>query len=186
MTVRCFAALPVPEGARVALERVLAPLRELAWPVRWVRPEGVHVTLKFYGEVAEGHAETIAESLDFAAAGIGALSLAFSGFGAFPAPDRPRVLWAGIEAPPALEILQDRIERRAEELGHPGEGSVFRPHVTVGRVREGERIGRADRALLLDAPLDEGFVAESVVLFSSVPGPGGAVYTPLHHVRLRG
>ena len=184
--VRCFAALQIPERARLSLERVLAPLRDLPWPVRWVRPEGVHVTLKFYGEVASERAESIAESLDFAVAGIGTIPLAFAGFGAFPAPDRPRVLWAGIEAPGALELLQDRIESRAEALGFQGEGSVFRPHVTIGRVREGERVVRGESARLFATPLTDQFTADEVVLFQSVPGPGGAVYTPLHRAELRG
>src|SRR6476661_4630708 len=61
VTVRCFAALPVPEDAAAALAQVVAPLRAGSWPVRWVRPEGIHITLKFYGEVAEDRAESIAE-----------------------------------------------------------------------------------------------------------------------------
>ena len=186
MTVRCFAALPVPASAAAALERVVAPLRGGTWPVRWVRPEGIHITLKFYGEVAEDRAESIAESLDFAAEGIAPLGLSFAGFGAFPAPDRPRVLWAGIEAPPSLEILQDRVETRAEAMDFPGEGIVFRPHVTIGRVREGERIPRAECDRLLATELTTHFSADRVVLFKSVPGPGGAVYTPLHEAMLRG
>jgi 2'-5' RNA ligase len=184
--VRCFAALPIAESARASLERVLAPLRDLPWPVRWVRPEGVHVTLRFYGEVPRERADAIIESLDFAVAGIGAISLAFAGFGAFPAQDRPRVLWAGIEAPSTLEILQDRIETRAEALGFASEGVIFRPHVTIGRVREGERIVRAEAARLFATPLADQFLADEVVLYESVPGPGGAVYTPLHQAGLRG
>lgn len=186
VTVRCFAALPIPKSAAASLERIMAPLRELPWPVRWVRPEGVHITLKFYGEVAEDRAESIAESLDFAAAGIGPLGLAFAGFGAFPGPDRPRVLWAGVDAPPALEILQDRIETRADAMDFPGEGSLFRPHVTVGRVREGERIPRAESDRLLGTSLTDTFSADRVVLYRSVPGPGGAVYSPIHEASLRG
>ena len=186
VTVRCFAALPVPEPAAAALERVVAPLRAGTWPVRWVRPEGIHITLKFYGEVAEERAAAIAESLAFATGGIGPLGLAFAGFGAFPAPDRPRVLWAGLDAPSALEILQDRIETRAEGMDFPGEGVVFRPHVTIGRVREGERIPRAESDRLLATALTDQFSVDRVVLYSSVPGPGGAVYSILHEVTLGG
>jgi len=186
VTVRCFAALPVPEDAAAALAQVVAPLRAGSWPVRWVRPEGIHITLKFYGEVAEDRAESIAESLDFAAQGIGPLGLSFTGFGAFPAPDRPRVLWAGVAAPATLEILQDRIETRAEAMDFPGEGIVFRPHVTIGRVREGERIPRAESDRLLATELTTAFLADRVVLFRSIPGPGGAVYSPLHEAPLRG
>lgn len=185
MTVRCFAALPIPEGVRAALERILTPVRDLGWPVRWVRPEGVHITLKFFGEVARERVETIAESLDFSARGIGPLAITVAGFGAFPAEERARVLWAGIDAPAGLELLQDRIETRAAAMGFPAEGAVYRPHVTIGRVREGERIARTEGTKLFGASFSEGFTAEQVVLFESVPGQGGAVYTPLHQATLR-
>lgn len=186
MTVRCFAALPIPGGVRESLERVLGPVRDLGWPVRWVRPEGVHITLKFFGEVARERVETIAESLDFAAQGIGPLAITLAGFGAFPAEDRARVLWAGVEAPAGLELLQDRVESRAEALGFSAEGAVYRPHVTIGRVREGERIARSEGTKLFGAAFSHAFTAEEVVLFQSVPGHGGAVYTPLHQAALRG
>ena len=186
VTVRCFAALPIPAGSREALERAIAPFRELGWPVRWVRAEGVHVTLKFFGDVPQERADAIAESLEFAVAGIAPLSLALTGFGIFPTPERARVLWAGIDALPALELLQDRIETRSDELGFPGEGGVFRPHVTIGRVREGERLPRSEVDRFCAATLESPFTADSVVLFQSTLETGGATYTPLHSAVLRG
>jgi 2'-5' RNA ligase len=186
VTIRCFAALPIPAASREALGRALEPFLDQRWPVRWVRPEGVHVTLKFFGEVAQERSEAIAESLDFAVAGIGPLPLTLTGFGAFPGPDRVRVLWAGVDAPAALELLQDRIETRAEELGFAGEGTIFRPHVTIGRVREGERIPRAESDRLFAAPLASSFTADRVVLYGSTLRDGGAEYTELHAAALKG
>jgi 2'-5' RNA ligase len=186
VTVRCFAALPIPAASREALGRALAPFLELNWPVRWVRPEGVHVTLKFFGDVAQERTEAIAESLDFAVAGIGPIPLSLAGFGAFPGPDRVRVLWAGIEAPTSLELLQDRVETRAEDLGFAGEGIIFRPHVTIGRVREGERIPRADSDRLFAAPLASSFTADRVVLYGSTMRDGGAEYRELHTAAFKG
>ena len=186
MTVRCFAALPIPAASREALGRALKPFRDLNWPVRWVRPEGVHVTLKFFGDVPQERTEAIAESLDFAVAGIGPLALSLSGFGAFPGPDRVRVLWAGVEAPTALELLQDRVEPRAEELGFAGEGIIFRPHVTIGRVREGERLPRAETDKLFATPLTAPFSVDRVTLFASTMREGGAEYSVLHEAVLRG
>jgi 2'-5' RNA ligase len=186
MMVRCFAALPIPPAARGTLTDALEGFRERGLPVRWVRAEGVHITLKFFGETVRDRIEAIAEALDFAVEGVGPIGMTLSGFGAFPTPERPRVLWAGIDAPPALELLQDRIERHTEALGFPGEGEVFRPHVTVARVREGERIVRADAAQLFDTPLAAPFTGDRVVLYESTPGPGGSVFTPLHEAALRG
>lgn len=186
MMVRCFAALPLPSATRETLEDALEGFRERGLPVRWVRAEGVHITLKFFGETARDRIDAIAEALDFAVDGMGPIGMTLSGFGAFPAPDRPRVLWAGIDAPPALELLQDRIERHTEALGFPSEGEVFRPHVTVARVREGERIVRADAAQFFETPLASSFTGDRVVLYESTPGPGGSVFTSLHEAPLRG
>jgi 2'-5' RNA ligase len=186
VTVRCFAALPIPAAAREALAAALQPFLELGWPVRWVRPEGVHVTLKFFGEVPRERADAIAESLDYAVAGIGPLALSLSAFGAFPGPDRVRVLWAGVEAPSALELLQDRVETRAEELGFASEGIIFRPHVTLGRVREGERVPRAESERLFAAPLSASFTVDRVMLYESTLREGGAEYTALHTAALKG
>lgn len=186
MTIRCFAALPIPADARATLVAALKPFQELGWPVRWVRPEGVHVTLKFFGEIAQERADAIAESLDFAVAGIGPLALSLSGFGAFPGSDRVRVLWAAVEAPPALELLQDRVETRSEELGYAGEGILFRPHVTIGRVREAERLPRAETDRLFATPLAAPFTVDRVTLFASAMREGGAEYSELHSAALRG
>jgi RNA 2',3'-cyclic 3'-phosphodiesterase len=186
VTVRCFAALVVPAGSREVLERAIAPFRDLFWPVRWVRPEGVHLTLKFFGEVPQERTDSIAESLDFAVVGIGPLPLSLSGFGAFPAEERARTLWAGIDAPPTLELLQDRIERRADELGFESEGGVFRPHVTLGRVREGERVPRAEMEKWSATPLAASFTVDRVTLFQSTMTSEGSTYAVLHEAALKG
>lgn len=177
--IRLFAALPVPAPARDGVVALLRELRELPWPVRWVHEEGIHLTLKFYGEVSEERLEPIAESLNFATAGTGPLGLSLGELGAFPNWDRARVLWAGIEAPPALELLQDRVERHAEALGFAIEGVAFHPHITLGRVREGERLLPPMAARLQARPLDASFSVEEVVLFESRPGASAGGYRPL-------
>ena len=184
VTVRCFAALALPAEAREALARAVRPFQQRKWPVRWVREEGAHVTLKFYGEVAEERVDAIAESLDLSVRGIGIIPLALTGFGAFPAPEKARVLFASVEAPASLELLQDRIETRAESLGHPGEGAVYHPHITVGRVREGERVPPAEVDMLFAWPLHVSCTIDRVTLFQSRPGPGGATYVALHEAAL--
>ena len=186
LTVRCFAALALPDSAREALARATKPFRDRTWPVRWVPSEGAHITLKFYGEVNEDRVDAIAESLTFAVEGIGPLPLMLTGFGALPRPERARTLIATVEAPPALELVQDRIETRAEALDHPGEGMIFHPHVTIGRVREGQRVPRAEAEELFATPLQAGFTADRVILFRSVLGPAGTQYSPIHEARLAG
>jgi RNA 2',3'-cyclic 3'-phosphodiesterase len=174
--MRLFAAVPIPEPARGQILELLGHLRQGEWPVRWVHDEGLHMTLKFFGEVAPERLDVIAEALRFAAAGAGPLPLNLGELGAFPSRSRPRILWVGIEAPPSLELLQDRIERGCEAIGFPPEGAPFQPHVTLGRVREGQRLparGLDDHAGRLK-PVP--FVAQELMLYESVLTTGGPRY----------
>jgi 2'-5' RNA ligase len=174
--MRLFAAVPIPDPARGQILALLAHLREGGWPVRWVHDEGLHMTLKFFGEVGDERLEVIAEALRFAAAGAGPLALRLGDLGAFPSRSRPRILWVGIEAPPSLELLQDRMERGCEAIGFPPEGAPFQPHVTLGRVREGQRLpprGLDDHAETFERLP---FVAQELVLYESVLTTGGPRY----------
>jgi RNA 2',3'-cyclic 3'-phosphodiesterase len=174
--MRLFAAVPIPEPARSQILELLADLRRGDWPVRWVHDEGVHLTLKFFGEVAPERLDVIIEALRFAAAGAGPQALRLGDLGAFPTRSRPRILWVGIEAPPSLELLQDRIERGCEAIGFPPEGTPFQPHVTLGRVREGQRLpsGGLDDHAGGVTPVP--FVAQELVLYESVLTTGGPRY----------
>jgi RNA 2',3'-cyclic 3'-phosphodiesterase len=174
--MRLFAAVPIPDPAREQILRLLAHLRQCDWPVRWVHDEGVHLTLKFFGEVAPERLEVISEAIRFAADGAGPLPLKLGNLGAFPTRSRPRILWVGIEPDPSLELLQDRIERGCEAIGFPPEGAPFQPHVTLGRVREGQRIpvrGLDEHGDCFD-PVS--FVAQELVLYESVLTTGGPRY----------
>jgi 2'-5' RNA ligase len=138
--MRLFAGIPIVDDARREISALLGRLRETDWPVRWVNDEGLHLTLKFFGEVTPERLDVIEEAVRFAGHGTGALDLRLDELGAFPSVVRPRVLWAGIDAPTALELLYDRLERGGEAIGFAPEGAPFRPHVTLGRVREGHRL----------------------------------------------
>lgn len=176
--MRLFAALPIPDPARGEISRLLAGLRRAEWPVRWVHDEGLHLTLKFFGEVAPNRLEVIEEAVRAAATDTSPLPLALGELGAFPSDQRPRVLWLGLEAPPALELMQDRLERRAEAIGFPPEGAPFHPHVTLGRVREGQRLPPGALQGVSGEYEAVSFVAAEVVLYESVLGRGGPRYEP--------
>jgi RNA 2',3'-cyclic 3'-phosphodiesterase len=176
--MRLFAAVPVAEPARGELAGLLGRLRGRELPVRWVQDEGLHLTLKFFGEVGAERLEVIVEAIQQANGTDEALPMRLDGLGAFPGPRRPRVLWIGIEAPPALELLQDRLERRCDAIGFPPESVPYRPHVTLGRVREGERcpLRLVEAAAAPVQPVE--FLATDVVLYESVPGRGRPSYEP--------
>jgi 2'-5' RNA ligase len=176
--MRLFAAVPVTEPARSEILDLLGRLRESGWPVRWISNEGLHVTLKFFGEVPPDRLEVIAESVRFAGQGVAPLPLRLDELGAFPNRRRPRVLWVGLEATPALELLQDRLERGGEAIGFAPEGRPFQPHVTLGRVREGERCPRGALEQFDGSPRRLTFTGEQVILYESVLTPRGPRYEP--------
>lgn len=176
MTVRLFAGLPVDEATRAALADLTAALRRGDWPVRWVTPEAWHLTLKFYGERAEAEVAPIGAGLAEAVAGTPALDLHLTVLGANAPGRRARVLWVDLAAPAALELLHHRVELAAIALGIEPEGRPFRPHLTLGRVRHGATLPPGAGERLAELAVDLPFLADRLVLFESVLGPGGPRY----------
>jgi len=184
--MRLFAAIPLPAAAQEAVASCLRELRDLGWPVRWVRETGLHLTLKFFGEVSPERLETISEMLGFCVDGMPPVTVAVTHGGVFPHASRPRVIRLDLEAPPELELLQDRIERGGERIGFPPEGRPFHPHVTLGRVREGHRLP-ADAIARLEAIAPQApFLADTLVLFESELSAVGPRYTSKATYRLGG
>jgi 2'-5' RNA ligase len=182
--MRLFAAIPVPEPARSEIIEILKGLQSQSWPVRWVRPEALHLTVKFFGAVTEETAASLIPALGAAAEGIGPIPLCCNGIGSFPSGQLAKVIWMGIESPAALELLQDAVERACVPLGFPVEGRPFRPHLTLGRVKEGGKLPMNAFANM-DRDSEVPFLADRLVLFQSKPGPGGSVYSARHTFELR-
>jgi 2'-5' RNA ligase len=182
-----FVALNLPQATRRALWEAIEPLRRDALPVRWVEPDAIHVTLKFLGEAPETRAGELKDALRRAAGGAPPMPLTLQGFGAFPEVTRPRVLWAGIDAEPALELLQHAVEREFAPLGFPTEARPFHPHVTLARAARDARApafrGLEDRFETLR--FTETVMIESLDLMRSRPSPRGASYEVFHGERLR-
>lgn len=186
--MRLFVALNPPRDIRNALWAETTAIRDAGLPARWVAKDALHVTLKFLGEVRADLEPTIVETLTSAVAGTHAFGLAFCEFGAFPSQRRPRVIWAGLEREPALELLQHELERAMEPLGFEAQLNVFRPHITLGRAKRNARPRAfADLGPLLEQlEFRAAFVAESVDLMQSKRGPEGACYSVRHAVPLVG
>ena len=174
--MRLFAAIPLPPVAHEAAARSLHEIRDLGWPVRWVRQEGLHLTLKFFGEVVPERLETIAEMLGFSVDRVPQMVLAITGAGVFPHASRPRVIRLDLSGCSELELLQDRIERGGERIGFPPEGRPFHPHLTLGRVREGHRLPSGALDFLSKVPPQPSFIADRLVLFESELGVDGPLY----------
>lgn len=175
--MRLFVAVPLPPPALAEAGSLLRGLREREWPVRWVRDDGLHITLKFFGEVTSDRLEAIEELVQLATAGMASMQLSLAGGGAFPSGARPRVLRLEVSAGADLELLQDRLERGGEQIGFQPEGRPFRPHVTLGRVREGHRLPPDAMRQLEALPPGLPFLADQVVLFESRQTGNGPAYT---------
>lgn len=190
-TVRTFIAIELEDHILRQLGDLQDRLKQDIPPklVRWVRPEGIHLTLKFLGEVPAPEIEAIAEALQGACAPHPALTCTVGGLGCFPNARRPRVVWVGVEEPDGtLVSLARAVERTMEPLGFPAERRAFHPHLTLGRVK-----GRDPAALdalggyISRAAVSVGEMeARAVHLMRSELLPGGAVYSALAVAPLEG
>jgi 2'-5' RNA ligase len=132
--MRAFVAIELPESLRRALAREQSRFRAVCPDARWTRPEGIHLTLKFLGEISEAQVDEVKKALQR----IGQFekfTVRAQGFGFFPDARRPRVFWAGLDAPPDLGRLAAQVERAMAPLGFPAENRAFRPHLTLARFR---------------------------------------------------
>lgn len=194
-TIRCFVAIELPpdalgycEEATIRAKRLLGSAESA---MRWVRPEGIHVTLKFLGSVPGEQVPELARRLTGSLAAQPPFGLTIHGLGVFPNPRSPRVVWLGLEGDlAALGQAQQRVEEATEPLGYPRERQPYRPHLTLGRVREGTssedlaEIGRLPR----EWPEGPGasFEATFASLMRSNLGRGGARYTRLAEIPFGG
>lgn len=184
--MRLFVAINFPETLRQGLWSATELLRAGALPVRWVKPEGMHLTLKFLGEVGDDQQEQLAAALRRVAESCRAVTVTVGEFGAFPDSRRPRVLWAGISPEPGLELLQHQVEQEFGPLGFPPEGRPFRPHLTLGRAQPDARAAafRDLEDVLSRVSFEETATVSSVELMRSIPTRTGAEYQPVTSGRL--
>jgi 2'-5' RNA ligase len=183
-TLRTFIALALEEPALGAATRCLVALREgpLGAAARFVRPEGLHVTLRFLGAIDSELVPSLARAVAEAVAPIPPFALHLGALQIFPSARRPRVLALGLEPESPLAALAAAVERGVVAAGIAPDARAFRPHVTLARVREGRPFAM-DGAQGPDAAE---FTARAAILFESRPGPGGSVYTPLERMSLGG
>ncbi len=193
MRFRVFAALELPRENQERLGEVLSGLQAAVPPgtVHWVRPEAIHLTLKFFGDVPEADLPGIEAALAEAAAASRPLQLSMVGLGVFPNARRPQVIWTGLggELEP-LQALQAAVDAQSAALGFPPETRAFVPHLTLGRVRGPLR--PADHLPLMAhlsahrADWFGEFSAGALSLVRSDLRPQGSVYTTLSAAALGG
>jgi 2'-5' RNA ligase len=181
-----FVAINFPETLRQGLWSATESLRAGTLPVRWVKPEAMHLTLKFLGEVAADRQGELADALGRAAAASRAVTVTVGDFGVFPDERRPRVVWAGVSPEPGLELLHHHVEKEFAPLGFAPEGRPFQPHLTLGRAERDARAAafRDLAALLGRLAFAETVTVSAVELMQSTPSRGGSHYQAVASGRL--
>ncbi|GAB4539099.1 MAG: RNA 2',3'-cyclic phosphodiesterase [Anaerolineae bacterium] len=184
--IRSFVAVELPDEIKGVLAELQGDLKAQlpSKAVRWTRPESIHLTLQFLGDVAPGKVEGVAGALREVCARQTPFTFELEGIGVFPNPGRPRVVWVGVAEPGgALVALQKEVVGALAPLGFEAERRPYTPHLTIGRAardagrRElaevGELITRTEVGTLGQVSV------EHITLMKSDLQPGGAVYTPL-------
>ncbi len=185
--IRSFIALDLPREARGALGELQTRLKGARAPVSWVKPDNVHLTLKFLGSMPEDALPGIMIALEQVASQTEPFSLRPEGCGAFPSMKRIRVVWVGLAGSQnALLDLQRRTEDAIAALGLPREERPFKPHLTLGRIRDGRHLeGLQDGLLNSRAFVAEAFDVTEMVLYKSGLRPEGVHYTPLCRAKFK-
>ena len=191
--VRAFIAIELSDDVLSQVARMQTRVRQDLPPglVRWVAPEGIHLTLKFLGDVDPDRLPEIEQALGSACAAYAPFSLRIGALGCFPNLQRPRVIWIGVDDAGAkrdadkggaLTALQRDIERAISPLGFPTEQRGFHPHLTLGRVKNGRKPAELEAlgAYTTRAKVRGGQMqVDSVHLMQSELLPAGAVYSAL-------
>jgi len=174
--MRTFVAIDISDEIRSKIRDLIQTLQPAAPQIRWARPEGLHVTLKFLGEVPLGKLETIQATLASVRSPV-PIALRVQGAGYFPNERSPRVIWLGVDGGKELLELVEQVEENFRTLGFAREKRPFSGHLTLGRLRMPGKIVALQELLREREPLALGsFVARELFLYESKLSPGGSEY----------
>ncbi|MGD8380862.1 MAG: RNA 2',3'-cyclic phosphodiesterase [Syntrophobacterales bacterium] len=184
--IRSFIAIDLPEAIRQTLGAVQENLKQSSTAVRWVKPTSIHLTLRFLGNIHSDQVDDIALAVAQEIRDYPPITLRPAGLGAFPNLKKPRVIWVGMEGEvQRLKEIQARVENALEPLGFAREKRGFRPHLTIGRVKDRRRLqSLVDAVATLDMEPFNSFDADEIILYKSDLRPTGAIYTKLHRMPL--
>jgi 2'-5' RNA ligase len=183
--IRTFIAIPLSDAIRDTVDKVQRELAEALRDIRWVRPETIHLTLAFLGDISQEFLEKIGNSMLSIGRSFAPFEVRIADLGAFPSRTRPRVIWLGVERCAPLMQLQAMLADNLAALDLPGEDRPYSPHLTLGRSRRPDPA--AGRILESRAALQIGSLpVDRMVLYESRLQPGGAVHLPRQTVILEG
>ncbi|WP_305044401.1 RNA 2',3'-cyclic phosphodiesterase [Geoalkalibacter sp.] len=183
MSLRAFIALPLPEPLRRRVARLQTELGAVLPQVRWVKSEQLHLTLRFFAELPEECLDQVRETMLSVGNFHAPFRVDIGGLGAFPNLARPRVFWLALSPETPLLALQQRLDRGLRERGLGGEGRPFKPHLTLGRAKEGHHRSPAPLAAFQSWRGGAWEIGE-LVCYQSRLSAAGALHTPLFQATL--
>jgi 2'-5' RNA ligase len=189
MEIRSFLAFELPSEIKEIVSHVCQDMRKTPLEVRWVKPENIHLTVVFMGNVRDEHLEPVADAVDEVCRGFGPFEISLLGAGVFSSRRYPRILWIGLAGDlERMSDFRDGLQSGLMAFGIKQERRRFRPHLTLGRFRKGTRPGsQLDDILSKYKDLTSPVCAvRELAMFKSDLKPGGAVYSKLKQWPLNG
>lgn len=185
--MRCFIAAELSETVQAVLRDIEQEMKKTGADIRWVRPENIHLTLKFLGDIEGKNTGKIIEKIKGICGRYAQFTIRLSGMGVFPGEKSPRVVWVGIKGNDTLAGLQDGIDMAMEEMGFEREGRGFTAHLTLGRMRSSRGREHIVRAVRMYEGVNLGEMDITFIsLMRSDLHPEGARYTSIARVPLGG
>jgi RNA 2',3'-cyclic 3'-phosphodiesterase len=181
-TIRTFLAVAPPAEILQEIGKIQISLKcSCPFDIRWLKPESIHLTLKFFGNLSGADVITVSRVVERHSTLLAPLQLTVKKLGVFPSLQRPRVLWIGLEGETApLSTLQRHLEQEWADCGFTREDRPFRPHLTIGRIKSSRLTGDPVKFMAQAGDWSAGnFRAAGLTLFQSDLTPQGAVYTQL-------
>ncbi len=183
--MRTFIAIELPQELTSQIDQLQTVLRKTSADVSWVKPQNVHITLKFLGEVREEKIEEVYQATEQSVKELRKFQVNLQGLGGFPNMKRPRVIWIGVEkGKEVLAQVYPKVEEEFFRIGFAKENRDFTPHLTIGRVKSPKNLERLAVEINQTKFQTEEFEIKDVVVMKSTLLPTGAVYTPLKKVLL--
>lgn len=181
-SIRSFLAVDPPREIIDAIGMIQDRLKKnIQGDIRWVRPQGIHLTLKFFGAISESDVANISLVVENTTSNIAPFTLGIKRVGAFPDVKRPRVLWLGMDGDvDTLIRLQKEVDAELQKYGFEKEDRTFRPHLTLARIKDPRGLIGLAKIMEKRENYEAGsFSAAGLNLFKSDLTPKGAVYTKL-------
>ena len=185
--MRSFIALELSPEIKKELSRLQQELKKIDLDVKWVKPDNIHLTLKFLGNVEEAKIEQIKTALAGISSGKKPFEISLFKLGAFPNLNYPRVVWVGIdkgssEAEDIAKLIEDDLER----LGFSKEDRPFSVHLTIGRVKSGKnKIALKEKVSALEVQ-PKSSIVKNITLFQSTLTRNGPIYAQVYMAQLTG